>query len=161
MMRRAATDAQSTEDEIAHLRDLDLSGLQARWRGVTGRSAPAHLPKHLLFRMLAYRLQANTWGDLDKMTIRALDKLGGGGGSHHVTSEPLALPGEGSLQPGTLLMREWNGVQHRVMALDEGFAWNGSTYRSLSHVARAITGTRWSGPRFFGTRQTVSGEGMS
>ena len=50
-------------------------------------------------------------------------------------------------------MREWEGVQHRVMALDEGFAWNGTTYRSLSQVARAITGTRWSGPRFFGTGQ--------
>lgn len=160
-MRRAPPDAQSIEDEIAHLRGLDLPGLQARWRSVTGRSAPAHLRKHLLFRMLAYRLQADTWGDLNKATIRALDKLGRGGGSHQVTSEPLPLPGEGALQPGTLLMRQWNGVQHRVMALDEGFAWNGSTYRSLSHVARAITGTRWSGPRFFGTRQASSGEGAS
>ena len=52
-------------------------------------------------------------------------------------------------------MREWNG-QHRVMVLDDGFAWNGSTYRSLSKVARAITGTRWSGPRFFGAEEVAA-----
>jgi len=141
----------SLEAEIARLRGLDITGLRARWRSVTGRSAPAHVPKHLLFRMLAYRLQADALGDLDKATIRYLDRLGGGGGSPRGTSEPLPLPGEGTVQPGTLLMREWQGVQHRVMALDEGFAWNGATYRSLSQVAHAITGTRWSGPRFFGT----------
>jgi hypothetical protein len=144
------------EAEIAHLRGLDITGLRARWRSVTGRHAPAHVPKHLLFRILAYRLQADAFGDLDKATIRYLDKLGGGGGSPRATSEPLPLPGEGTVQPGTLLMREWQGIQHRVMALDEGFAWNGTTYRSLSQVARAITGTRWSGPRFFGTGTATS-----
>ncbi|MFO1148087.1 MAG: DUF2924 domain-containing protein [Alsobacter sp.] len=141
----------SLEAEIAHLRGLDLAGLRARWRSVTGRNAPSHVPKHLLFRILAYRVQADALGDLDKATLRYLEELGGGGGSHRGTSERLPLPGEGALRPGTLLMREWQGVQHRVMVLDEGFAWNGTTYRSLSQVARAITGTRWSGPRFFGT----------
>jgi hypothetical protein len=63
------------------------------------------------------------------------------------------LPQASSVRPGTLLVREWDGVLHRVMALDEGFAWNGTSYRSLSEVARAITGTRWNGPRFFGLRE--------
>ncbi len=159
-MTRTSADTPSMENEIARLRDLDISGLQARWRSVTGRSAPPRLPKHLLFRTLAYRLQANAFGDLDKATVRYLDTLGRGGGSPKVTSEPLALLGEAAVPPGTLLMREWNGAQHRVMALDEGFAWNGSTYRSLSQVARAITGTRWSGPRFFGTGKAGSREAV-
>ena len=57
------------------------------------------------------------------------------------------------LQPGTLLVREWDGKSQRVMVLDQGFAWNGTTYRSLTEIAFAMTGTRWSGPRFFGLRR--------
>ena len=138
---------QSVEAGIAHLRDLDLVGLKAHWRSVTGRAAPTDLPRQLLLRILAYRLQADALGDLDKASVRYLEKLAGAPRG----SDPVPLPGAGQVKPGTLLMREWDGVQHRVMALDAGFAWNGSTYRSLSEVARAITGTRWSGPRFFGT----------
>ncbi len=62
------------------------------------------------------------------------------------------VPDKRSLKPGTILAREHNGELHRVMVLDDGFAWNGATYRSLSEVARAITGTNWNGPRFFGLR---------
>ena len=146
--------------EIAHLRDLDLAGLRARWRSTTGRTAHAHLPRHLLFRILAYRLQADAWGDLDKATIRTLDRLGRGDESDLDATKALPVPGDGAVQPGTVLMREWNGIEHRVMALDAGFAWNGATYSSLSQVACAITGTRWSGPRFFGTRRAVVREGV-
>ena len=131
----------AVEAEIAHLRDLDLVGLRARWRSTTGRTAPAHLPRHLLFRILAYRLQADAWGDLDKATIRTLDRLGRGHDRDLDTTKALPVPGDGAVQPGTVLMREWNGVEHRVMALDAGFAWNGTTYRSLSQVACAIC--RW------------------
>ncbi len=123
-----------------------------------GRTAPAHLPKHLLLRLLAYRLQADALGDLDKASLRYLDKLANAGGAGQDRAQSPPLPGAGKVRPGTLMMREWEGVQHRVMALDEGFAWNGTTYRSLSQVARAITGTRWSGPRFFGTGQTSARE---
>src|SRR4051794_31394377 len=112
-MKRSSADTLSIESEVAQLRGLDLVGLRARWRSVTGRSAPPQVPKHLLFRMLAYRLQADTFGDLDKATIRYLDTLARGGGSAQVTSEPLALLGGGAVPPGTLLMREWNGAQHR------------------------------------------------
>ena len=153
-MSPGRTRPETLEDEIAHLRGLDLTGLKARWRSVTGRKAAAHVPKHLLLRMLAYRLQADVLGDLDKATVRYLEKIAGGEGSQRDRDGPLPFPGADALRPGTVLMREWEGVQHRVMALQEGFAWNGSTYRSLSHVARAITGTRWSGPRFFGTGKT-------
>ena len=136
------------EDEIARLRDLDLVGLQARWRTVFRRRAPAHLPRHLLLRIIAYRLQGDFHGDLDPATVRSLDRLAKDGSSR---SAP--LPNISSARPGTLLVREWDGVLHRVTALDQGFSWNGTSYRSLSQVARAITGTRWNGPRFFGLRE--------
>jgi hypothetical protein len=80
--------------------------------------------------------------------FRSLDKLAKAG-SH----KSAALPEASSVRPGTLLIREWDGVVHRVVALDQGFAWNGTSFRSLSEVARAITGTRWNGPRFFGLRE--------
>jgi Protein of unknown function (DUF2924) len=141
--------AAALEDEIARLRDLDLTGLRARWKALTGRKAPPHLPKHLLLRLLAYRLQADALGDLDKATIRFLEQLATGG---RKASAPVPLPVSRSVRPGTLLRREWQGVLHQVMVMYDGFSWNGATYRSLSEVARAITGTRWNGPRFFGLR---------
>jgi hypothetical protein len=142
--------ATSLEAEIARVRDLDADALKARWRALTGRKAPPHLPKHLLFRLLAYRIQAQALGDLDQATIRFLERIAAGG--RHA-SIPIPLPQAGTLKPGTLLRREWQGVLHTVEALSEGFAWSGATYKSLSEVARAITGTRWNGPRFFGLRE--------
>ena len=138
------------ENEIAHLRGLDLAGLRARWRSLTGRTAPAHLPKTLLLRVLAYRVQAAALGDLDKATVRLLDRIANEAGSGKRVEVP--VPDRAGLKPGTVLVREWEGTPQRVMVLAEGFAWNGDTYRSLSKVARAITGTRWNGPRFFGLR---------
>jgi hypothetical protein len=146
-----------TEDEIAHLRGLDLAGLRARWQSLTGRAAPAHLPKALLLRVLAYRVQAAAFGDLDKASARLLEQLAGEGRSSTKTAP--AVPDRARLTPGTVLVREWEGTPHRVMVLAAGFAFNGRTYRSLSEVARAITGTRWSGPRFFGLRDRGSGGG--
>jgi Protein of unknown function (DUF2924) len=140
----------AVENEIAHLRGLDLQGLRARWRGLTGRAAPAHVPRALLLRVLAYRVQAAAFGDLDKATVRLLDRIA----DEAVLGKPvdLPVPDRVGLRPGTVLVRQWEGTSHRVMVMTEGFAWNGSTYASLSKVARAITGTRWNGPRFFGLR---------
>ncbi|GJD66814.1 DUF2924 domain-containing protein [Methylobacterium frigidaeris] len=144
------TGADALDAEIARLRGLDLPGLQARWKALTGRKAPPHLSKHLLLRMLAYRVQADAWGDLDKATIRFLERLAAGGWA---ADAPVPLPARRALSPGTLLRREWQGVLHQVEVGEGGFSWNGATYRSLSEVARAITGTRWNGPRFFGLRE--------
>ena len=138
------------ENEIARLRGLDRAGLQARWRTMFGRRPPAQLPRHLLLRVIAYRLQADVYGDLDPASSRYLHRLAKAGAG---SSGP--IPESSSVRPGAMLVREWDGVLHRVMALDGGFAWNGTTYRSLSQVARAITGTRWNGPRFFGLREAA------
>jgi hypothetical protein len=140
------------EDEIAHLRDLDLRGLRARWRSAFRRKAPDHLPRHLLYRMIAYRLQAERLGDLDRETERFLDRVAAGTRNGDELQAGRDHPSRHGLQPGTILVREWDGKPQRVMVLDEGFAWNGTTYRSLTEIAYAMTGTRWSGPRFFGLR---------
>ena len=138
------------EDEIAHLRDLDLPGLRARWHSVFRRNAPDHLSRHLLYRMIAYRLQAERLGDLDRDTQHFLDRVAAGTrNGDELRAKDNHRHG---LQPGTILVREWGGKSQRVMVLDQGFAWNGTTYRSLTRIAFAMTGTRWSGPRFFGIR---------
>jgi Protein of unknown function (DUF2924) len=150
-----SAEREALENEIAHLRGLDLEGLHARWHTVFRRRAPPHLPCHLMFRILAYRLQADRFGDLDADSKRLLDRIG---------SEPLDgidrlvadfNRSRNELQPGTLLTREWDGQLQRVRALADGFSWDGQTYRSLSKVAFAITGARWNGPRFFGLRDRV------
>jgi hypothetical protein len=151
-MAESSISHDAVEAEIARLRDLDPAGLRARWRTVFGRTAPDHLPRRLMFRVLAYRLQAERFGDLDKSTQRFLDRVASGAQSGDEIKTVDAHSARNGLQPGTILVREWNGVLQRVMVLDEHFAWNGTTYRSLTEVAVAMTGTRWSGPRFFGLR---------
>ena len=120
---------------------------------VFGRPAP-ELPRALLHRALAYRIQADATGDLDRDTICLLDRLAQEGRDGVV----IPLPDLRGTKPGTLLVREWEGTLQRVMVLEQGFAWNGQTYDSLSQVTRAITGTNWNGPRFFGLREPRRGK---
>ena len=163
-MRRTRSVAQkatrpSLDDEIAHLRDLDLHGLRARWKSIFRRQPPSHLPRHLLFAVLAYRLQADELGDLDPATARLLSQIATNDGIPGASRRMDAFGRRRTeLKPGTILTREWNAQTHRVMVVDEGFAWNGKTYDSLSKVAFAITGTNWNGPRFFGLRDKISPE---
>ena len=153
---RRTIDAASLEIEIPRLRDLDLRGLRLRWQGVTGRSAPAHLPKHLLFAMLAYRIQADAFGDLDGGMVQMLKAAVGSGGAATITKLTDKIDQRNQeLAPGAILTREWNGRDHRVMVLADGFAFDGKPYDSLSKIAFAITGTKWNGPRFFGLRAAV------
>jgi hypothetical protein len=141
--------------EITALGDLDLESLRRRWRSLSGKPAPLHLTRGLLVRLIAYRLQAQAYGGLDRETRRILEAIAreqkGRGGK-----QKSAVPPRSELRPllpGTHLVREHAGVLHRVMVLEEGFAWNGTVHGSLSEVARAITGTRWNGHRFFGLRE--------
>jgi DUF2924 family protein len=146
----AVPDREALDNEIAHLRGLEVKGLRARWQTVFRRRAPAHLPRHLLFRILAYRLQADFLGDLDPDIRRLLDRSGSPVEVGRLAAYRNRRRTE--LRAGTLLVREWDGRLQRVIVLADGFAWNGKTYRSLSEVAFAMTGTRWNGPRFFGLR---------
>jgi Protein of unknown function (DUF2924) len=154
----AEPDRASLDNEIARLRGLAVGDLRARWHTVFRRRAPPHLPRHLLFRILAYRLQADRLGDLDVDSRRLLDRIGSGASAE---TERLIADFKRSrteLRPGTLLTREWDGHLQRVMVVADGYSWNGKTYPSLSKVAFAITGSRWSGPRFFGLRDKAAAE---
>lgn len=163
-MRHSSSRSQKANDntlgeEIARLRDLPLNGLRARWQSMTGRTAPSHLPRHLLFGIIAYRLQTDAFGDLDTETVRLLKKIGSARSDTEVA--PLADAFDQrkrGLLPGTILTREWNGQIHRVMVVKDGFGWEGRTYDSLSKIASAITGTKWNGPRFFGLRDKKQAE---
>jgi hypothetical protein len=155
----AQPDRKMIDVEIARLRDFDVGALRARWHTVFGRRPSPHLPRHLLFRVLAYRLQADRFGDLDTESRRLLDGAGSPEDAGRRAADPNRLTTD--LRPGTMLAREWNGRMQRVTVLADGFAWNGKTYPSLSKVAQAITGTRWNGPRFFGLRDKPSKEQQS
>jgi hypothetical protein len=159
--------ATGLEAELAELERLSLDDLRLRWRNNWGRLAPAHLSRGLLFRVMAYRLQAEAFGDLDRKAVGLLERMTNGAAekltangsgtlgsdaeskisSARVAYEPLIL------KPGALLIREWQGRLERVTVVDDGFAWNGTTYASLSAAAFAITGTKWNGHRFFGVRR--------
>jgi hypothetical protein len=152
----AVPDRASLDNEIARLRGLDVGELRARWHTVFRRRAPPHLPRHLLFRILAYRLQADRLGELDNDSRRVLDRIGSGSAERIERLVADLKRSRTELRPGTLLTREWDGHLQQVMVLAGGFTWNGKTYRSLSKVAFAMTGTRWSGPRFFGLDQPPS-----
>jgi hypothetical protein len=149
---RASTKT-SVEDAIAYLRGLDLRGLRARWLSIFQSPAPAHLTRHLLFSVIAYRLQADRFGDLDSATKQVLERTVAKEAASAMSARLASFDQKkNELTPGTILVREWNRKSQRVMVMADGFAWNGQTYDSLSKVAFAITGTKWNGPRFFGLR---------
>jgi hypothetical protein len=151
---------QALDDTIAALVELDAIGLCRQWRNHWGGTPPAHLSRWLLLKVLAYRIQAAALAGLDKETLRVLgqpkgEMLASSEGRPFEARIPTTREGA-KLKAGALLAREWNGKLERVMVLDKGFAWNGETYRSLSQVAKAMTGTSWNGHRFFGLRTARS-----
>ena len=138
---------------VANLEGFDLDGLRRQWRAHLGGEAPAHLSRWLLMKVLAYRLQSDAFGDLDKSVRRIIHSGNEDGlGAPFDRRGPRTRDGLG-LKTGALLVREWKGRLERVMILEEGFAWNGQTFGSLSQIAKAMTGTTWNGHRFFGLRQ--------
>jgi hypothetical protein len=147
---------------VAGLPHLNLDQLRLQWRNHLGGNPPAHLPGWLLMRVLAYRIQAAAFGDLERAILRRLreprdEAFESGRARPFVTRGPTTREGVG-LKSGALLVREWKDRFERVMVLDDGFAWNGGVYPSLSQVAKAITGTNWNGHRFFGLRAVRNGE---
>lgn len=151
--------AEASKDGINRKRDLGGRRPQSRGRR-SRRSALAHLPKHLQTAIVSYRRQADQSGDLDPAIRQFLDRIGEKETSDSVMAKLVAFDrGQVELKAGTILSREWNGITQRAIVVDDGFLWEGTRYDSLSAIAFAITGTRWSGPRFFGLRDnTVGGE---
>jgi hypothetical protein len=157
----SSSERERLEAAVASLSGLNADQLRLQWRNHLGGIPPAHLPGWLLARVLAYRIQAAAFGDLDRATLRRLREMKGealesGKARPFATRGPTTRGGVG-LKSGALVVREWNGRIERVMVLDEGYAWNGGVYRSLSQVAKAITGTNWNGHRFFGLKGVRNG----
>jgi hypothetical protein len=145
-----ATGATSRELEVtrrlAALCDLTPDELRKEWRRLY-RSQPPRLSRDLLVRAIAYRMQELHYGGLSKATRRKLTALVQARGS---AVETATGSGAKWIRAGARLAREWNGRTHMVTVEEEGFSYTGRNYRSLSAIAREITGARWSGPRFFG-----------
>jgi hypothetical protein len=141
---------------LADLEGLGVDGLRRQWRNHLGGRAPDHLPRWLLAKVLGHRLQAAAFGDLDKSVRRLIrdegDRESGRRAAPFDRRDPQTREGMG-LKVGALLVREWQGKLERVMVLEEGFAWRGKSFGSLSQIAKAMTGTYWYGHRFFGLRQ--------
>jgi hypothetical protein len=129
-----------------------MGELQSLWRELNGSEPPKYNRRHLESR-LAYRVQELAYGGLKPETRRRLAALVEELEAESPGARRSASP-EQSLLVGTRLLREWQGIEHTVTVLDSGFEWEGRPYTSLSSVARAITGTRWNGPLFFGLRTT-------
>jgi hypothetical protein len=141
-MRRRWREPAAVAAEIDRIRSLRRDALRRYWRLVFGRVPPAGLSKDLLGRMIAARLQERAFGGLDRDSLRFLQSL-----ARH------PHPPRRQLKPGTVLVREYQGRRHTVTTVRDGFEWQGTIYPSLSAIARAITGTSWSGPRFFALRR--------
>ncbi len=138
--------------QLAELESANTAELRARWERAYQHSGPKRASRDLLLRLVAYHLQEQAEGGLSKATRRRLAKLAGLNGESRAPRSPPIL----RLKPGSRLIREWHGVTHSVTVLGDGFDWRGTRYASLSQIARAITGARWSGPLFFGLRKTGS-----
>ena len=136
------------EKDLAGLAAMSPAQLRERWLAMGGDAVPS-VPPALLRRLLAQRLQEKRHGKLPLLVVRELDRVVGAASLNLVTkSQPKV-----TLSTGTRLIREWNGQTISVEVLDDGFVWNERTYRSLSEIAREVTGAHWSGPRFFGLKR--------
>ena len=147
-MRRPIQDATPCGEALARLPELDLGELRRQWRALYKSEASPHLSRELLVRAVAYRMQEIAVGGLRPGQQRQLRQFARQLKENR--EEPIRARPE--LKPGTRLVREWQGRTYEVLVLDGGFSWQGTSYRSLSAVARKITGTPWSGPLFFGLK---------
>ena len=147
-MSRVIPDATACREALARLPELNLGELRQQWRLLYKAEASPHLSRELLVRAVAYRMQEVALGGLRPERQRQL---------HQITPQfnqtgAAATPRRPELKPGTRLVREWQRQTYEVLVLDDGFSWQGTHHRSLSAIARKITGTAWSGPLFFGVK---------
>jgi hypothetical protein len=147
--------SETLEREIAALPKMNIAQLRAKWRSSLKQAPPLHVRKQLFVPILAYKLQEQAYGGLKPEIRRQLERIAAryrrDPGSKNVEfREPRRI------KPGTRMLREWNGKTHQVTVVESGFEYEGERYTSLSVIARKITGTRWSGPLFFGLRDRRS-----
>ncbi len=135
------------DEKLAGLATMSPAQLREEWQTTFGERAP-DFPTSMLRRVIAYKMQEEVLGGLPTSALRMLDVVADG-----VTPLPDAPI---RLKPGSRLLREWNGKIHTVMVDEDGFNFDGRRFASLSHIAREITGSHWSGPRFFGLKRRAN-----
>ncbi len=140
--------------QLVELESASTAELRVRWERAHKRLAPKRASRDLLLRALAYHIQERAEGGLSKAVIKRLAHLADPKGNDG--RPPRLVPPR--LRPGTRLVREWGGAVHQVTVGEDGFDYCGARYASLSRIAREITGTRWSGPLFFGLRKAAQQE---
>jgi hypothetical protein len=148
--RKRATVGCSSDDlaqDVAGLGALDTTALRQRWRALFGTEPSPHFGRSVLVRAISYRIQETALGGLKPATQRLLDRIAEGRSETVLDRIP-----KRRVNAGTVLMRQWGGITHRVIVLEHGVTYRNRPYKSLSEVARAITGARWSGPLFFGLK---------
>jgi hypothetical protein len=138
--------------EIDSLEQLSRVELRVLWEKEFAGKPPRALGRDILALGIAYARQERSYGGLARPVAKELDRL-----LARVLQDEAADAAKAAISPlpraGTILVREWRGTTYRVTVVDDGFLWNGKTHQSLSSIARAITGTNWNGPRFFGMRE--------
>jgi len=141
--------SRTVEEQLADLANLNRTKLRELWRDSYGSDPPEKISDLLMRQAIAHRLQVKHFGGLNFSTRRALKRLPGESGAtrHQPHSRSTRV------SDGTVLVREWHGATHQVTVTEKGVLYRGKFFRSLSEVAREITGTRWSGPLFFGLRR--------
>ena len=147
-MSRATQHAAAYREALSRLPELDLGELRQQWRTLYKAEASPHLSRELLLRAVAYRIQEVTLGGLRTGPQRQLRQIS----QQFKQTGAANTPCRPELKPGTRLVREWQGRTYEVLVLDGGFSWQDTQHRSLSALARKITGTAWSGPLFFGLK---------
>jgi hypothetical protein len=142
-MNQRTAEPTAIEAEVNSVRSLRIDALRKRWCAMFAKTPPMGLTKDTMARMIAYRIQEEVFGGLDRETVKLLDRLARGEKPNELNRR---------LKVGTIVAREYQGERHTVTVLADGFLWQNKTYPSLSTIAHAITGTKWNGPRFFGLR---------
>lgn len=147
-MKRRAYNAGGLAGDLASLPGLNRKELIEHWCDLYGNEPPRGISQQFMIRAIAYKMQEKVLGGLSPATLRFLAKAAKelSNGRQMATPSPI-------IKPGTRLLREWHGITHEVLVLENGVQFKGKQYRSLSEVARIITGVRWSGPLFFGLKK--------
>ena len=141
-------DVENLDCDLKALERLSRAELAGRWRDILGSDPPKGISQRLMLGAVTYAIQAKRYGGLSSAAHRRLDAIATYPGKPVGTPPPM----RSKPAPGSRLIREGNGTSHIVDVVEGGYIWDGTRYGSLSSIAQAITGTQWSGPRFFGLR---------
>jgi hypothetical protein len=144
-------DPQKLALQLEQLHELNSDQLREQWQALFGADPPPKLRFSLLIQGIAYRLQEKALGGLKPATMRLLERIADDATARR---QAASAPAKIRVNAGTVLVREWHGTKHQVTVLIDGFLYRAKHFRSLSRIARAITGSRWSGPLFFGLKSS-------